>query len=312
MEQWTDLFPSFLLYHAPSLLDSPVHLLVLFLCPLIMSLNKTSHKLNLCNLCGQSFHSNFIHKHLQTCTGASTFVPRNHFFSHPVDRPPALAPACLTAISGALCTSSASSVNNKEPQSEHEPTMTVGKQTESHPINSSSTIANIVDKPGHNEAFYDDDFDDTAGADAMIDDDEDDDADIGDGPLAMGDHQTLGHFPSNPPNDDDQSLFSSSNGTNEYVDSNDCNHLFHSDVINLPPLTLQPTEDDVDFGDLNDYDDAHSQMTALKDGCANTEYINNNGGDEHVTVSGQDEQAKVPAIDIEVDHQTAQTYGAPC
>jgi hypothetical protein len=78
--------------------------------------------------------------------------------------------------------------------------MQVGKQTESHLIDSSFTIANVVDKPGHNEAFYDDDFDDTAGADSMIDDDEDDDADIGDGPLTKGDHQTLDHFPSNPPN----------------------------------------------------------------------------------------------------------------
>jgi hypothetical protein len=71
---------------------------------------------------------------------------------------------------------------------------------ESYPINSSSTIATIVDKPGHNEASDDDDFDDTAGADSMIDDDEDDDADIGDGPLATGDHETLDHFPCNPPN----------------------------------------------------------------------------------------------------------------
>jgi hypothetical protein len=96
---------------------------------------------------------NFIHKHLRTCTRALTFVPRNCFFSHPVDQPPALAPACLTAVPGALRTSSASSVNNKESQSEHEPTMTVGKQTESYPINSSSTIATIFDKPGHNEAL---------------------------------------------------------------------------------------------------------------------------------------------------------------
>ena len=147
---------------------------------------------------------------------------------------------------------------------------------ESYPINSSSTNATFVDKPGHNEALYDDDFDNTAGADSMIDNDEDDDADIGDGPLAMGDHETLDHFPSNPPNDDDQLLFSSSNSNNEYVDSNDCNNLFHFNVINLPPLTLQPTKDDVDFGDLNDFDDTHSQMTALSDGCANTEYINNN------------------------------------
>jgi hypothetical protein len=189
----------------------------------------------------------------------------------------------LTAVPGALCTSSASSVNNNESQSEHEPTTTVGKPTESYPINSSSTIATIVDKPGHNEASDDDDFDDTAGADSMIDDDEDDDADIGDGPLAMGDHETLDHFPSNPPNDDDQLSFSNSNGNNEYVNSNDCNPLFHSNAINLPPLTLQPTEDDVDFGDLNDFDDTHSQMTALSDGCADMEYINNNGGDEHVT-----------------------------
>jgi hypothetical protein len=60
----------------------------------------------------------------------------------------------LTAVSGALSTSSASSVINKDSQSEHEPTTTVGKQMQSHPIDSSSTIANIVDKPGHNEAFY--------------------------------------------------------------------------------------------------------------------------------------------------------------
>jgi hypothetical protein len=98
----------------------------------------------------------------------------------------------LTAVSGAL------SVINKDSQPEHEPTMTVGKQMQSHPIDSSSTIANIVDKPGHNEAFYDDDFDDTAGADAMIDDVEEDDNDIGDGSLATGDHHTLCHFPSNP------------------------------------------------------------------------------------------------------------------
>jgi hypothetical protein len=87
----------------------------------------------------------------------------------------------LTAVPGALCTSSASSVNNKESQSEHEPTMTAGKQTESYPINSSSTIATIVDKPGHNEAS-------------------DDDADVGDGPLATGDHEMLDHIPCNPPN----------------------------------------------------------------------------------------------------------------
>jgi hypothetical protein len=82
--------------------------------------------------------------------------------------------------------------------------------------------------------------------------------------------------------------------------------------MNLPPLTLQPTKDDVDLGIKNDYDDAHSQMTTLSDGSACTEYINNNGGDVHATVPGQDEQVMVPAIDIEVDHQTAQTYDAHC
>jgi hypothetical protein len=53
-------------------------------------------------------------------------------------------------------------------------------------------------------------------------------------------------------------------------------------------------------------------MTALSDGCANMEYINNNGGNEHVMVPRQDEQVKVPAIDIENDHQTAQTDDAHC
>jgi hypothetical protein len=53
-------------------------------------------------------------------------------------------------------------------------------------------------------------------------------------------------------------------------------------------------------------------MTALSDSCANMEYINNNGGNEHVMVPRQDEQVKVPVIDIENDHQTAQTYDAHC
>jgi hypothetical protein len=158
-----------------------------------MSLNKTSHNLNLCNLCGQSFHPNFIHKHLQSCTGASTFVPRNRFFSHPLDQPSALAPACLTTVSDALYTSSASSVNNKDSQYEHEPpftkhhlgvpnscndwenlleTMTVGKQMDSSHMESSSTNAS-VGKPSHDAAFYDDEINDSAAADAMIDDDDD-------------------------------------------------------------------------------------------------------------------------------------------